>query len=446
MDTPEYKDPFTKLRQKFDDYEIELPDNDWTEFSKKLAESQTTRRRFAWYYIPAAASLIGLMFGAFSYLFTDHEAHNPSTPLAYLKIEEKHQKSKPTIEKENSRLQTKVFIVKSAHNQSKSSVQKSIHPGCSQPQDAEESTSGLRLTQDNTISNGIASTSNRKDRATNQSNNQPTKTELEFDTTGYITHPVKPYTEVAEITTSKEEKNRDKRKSGAANVVKWLAGSFQGNLGISAISNSTDILSDGSIGSQLLTRVAKADALQSSTTPNTMSFTGNKTHHTPLTFGVSLGIPLSERWELQTGIAYTLLVTTGEIGSSSNTKATGRIEQNYLGIPVSLSYAFIKKNAFSVYIVGGGKIDKGISLVEKTYTYNGQDKLINQSHYQYSISGLQFSLDAGLGTSYRIYRFINWYLEAGGAWYIPSNQPESAHTEYPLSAALKTGVKFTFLK
>jgi hypothetical protein len=179
-----------------------------------------------------------------------------------------------------------------------------------------------------------------------------------------------------------------------------------------------------------------------------ISFSGKKTHYVPLSFGLSAGIPLSKRWELQSGLVYTRLVTTGELGAqySGGSKSTGRIEQHYLGIPVSLSYSFICKPSFSVYLIGGGRIEKGISLVEKIYTYNAQNTPLEQESYHYSIKGVQLSLDAGIGASYRLYRFIHWYIETGGAWYVPSNQPESSRTEHPLNVSFKTGIKFSLSK
>ena len=451
MDTHKNKDFDALLRHKFDDYEVELPKNDWEVFSRKLAAKQPKRRAFVWYYGAAAASIIGLLFLGISFL-TVHEkapklAQNSSlgnntnittTQKAPVAATEKNNKagqiSKPTLfasasvgrgssavpnkESKNSRetvqSQTAVVIAKTS----------TIKPTDANPL-VEMSNDNVLPLQKNT--QVIAATV------------QPTA-----DTTGYITHPVTQYAELPPMPAIADEKG-DKRskKSSGANGVKWLAGNFQGNLGISS-GNNSDLASSG-LSSQLYSRVSKAAALEASSTPTLISFTSNKTYYLPLTFGLSTGIRIAPRWELQSGITYTLLITSGDVGYST-VRSTGRIEQHYLGIPASLAYSFIQKPSFSVYVSGGGRIEKGVSLVEKIYTYNSQNDPIEQVRYKYAINGIQLTLDAGVGASYRLYRFINWYLEVGGAWYIPGNQPESSRTIHPLNVALKTGLRFSLYK
>lgn len=454
MDIHGYNDSYSSLKQKFDNYPVDLPADDWAVFSKKLAAAQGGRRRFTWYYIAAAASIIGILFIGFSYLAKtyDHpaqqalQAYKTKTdsiaaaraqqPIAIVSASRKVDAGNAAA---NTNQQTSRTISNVAQSpQAIPNVAKTTGQTATVYNKAKRETT-VEISQANI--DVPSATKNTATASAPSVNN--------FDTAGYITHPVPQYAELPELSSDKqnsESTNREKDKaSGSNKVVNWLAGTFQGNLGLSSGSNG-DILDDGSLGSHLLTRVAKADALQASSTPSIMSFSGNKTYYPPLSFGITVGIPLHGRWELQSGLVYTLLITTGNISSSSNTKGTGRIEENYLGIPVALSYAILQRPSFSMYILGGGKIDKGVSLVEKTFTYDSNDNLLNQTYYQYSISGFQFSLDAGIGASYRLYRFINWYLEVGGAWYIPGNQPESSRTEHPINVSIKTGIRFSLSK
>lgn len=453
MDTHGYNDQYSFLKQKFDSYEVDLPADDWAVFSKKLAAAQSGRRRFAWFYIAAAASIIGILFVGLSYLVTDNQpTHQPlqasqanadasaaarARQLAAISVAEKAPARNP------------VGNPGANHRPSQAAVAMKPLLATSNTTATEQAVAAGNEAKTESASpssreQAMAKTATQVGAAT-ATNTRPVN---DFDSTGYITHPVKQYAELPVVSPDKknEEKSADKKKpSGSHSPVNWLAGTFTGNLGLSSGAEG-DVLSDGSLGTHLLTRVAKADALAASSTPSIISFSGNKTYYPPLSFGLMVGIPLRGRWELQSGLEYTLLVTTGNISSSSLAKGTGRIEENYIGIPVALSYAVLHKPSFSVYLIGGGKVEKGVSLVEKTYTYDAQDNLSNQTNYQYSISGLQFSLDAGVGASYRLYRFINWYLEAGGAWYIPGNQPESSRTEHPINVLLKTGIRFSLTK
>ncbi|MBP1640920.1 MAG: hypothetical protein H6Q17_2503 [Bacteroidetes bacterium] len=442
MDTHKYNDNDTFYRQKFDDYEVELPSDDWDVFSLKLAEAQPKRRRFAFYYIATAASVIGVIFLGFSLL----NKQDKPTKLILAKQEINRPK-----------LQQKAFL---ASNVSTTTVtpQNRVATSTSKAQASNHtSTAQNSLSVKNSgIETGTTATVAASSHAS-QASTIPTsvpQTEIaqnkvvtdNFDTTGYITHPVPQYAELPALPTDKPEKNK-KQPSGSNNLVTWLAGTFQGNMGLTS-GSSDNLTSDGSIGSQLFSRVSQAELLSGSSTPNLITFSGKKTYYVPLSVGISVGISLCKRWELQSGIIYTRLITTGELGAqySGGSKATGRIEQHYLGIPVSLAYSFIQKPSFAIYLIGGGRIEKGLSLVEKIYTYNTQNTPTEQERYHYSIKGVQLSLDAGVGASYRLYRFIHWYVETGGAWYIPGNQPESSRTEHPLNVSFKTGLKFSLSK
>jgi hypothetical protein len=183
-----------------------------------------------------------------------------------------------------------------------------------------------------------------------------------------------------------------------------------------------------------------------STNGDLFTLTDQKTYYLPMTFGLNLGIPLAERWELQTGLQYTLLITSGEVESTSLSTspsiARGRIEQHYVGIPLNVAYKFLTAKNFILYGIVGGTAEKGVAHVEKLYTYNSNNVLVEIDHATTSINGFQFSLNGGLGGSYRIYKFINFYIEAGGSWYIPGNQPQSVRTEHPFGITFKTGLRF----
>lgn len=444
MDTHKYKENDTLIRQKFDNYEVELPSDDWAVFSQKLAEAQPKRRRFVWYYVAAAASIIGVLFVGVSYLSNDkvstggNLAVQSSTHQASLKSPKPSVRSVIDDKEDGSQQKTLALTAKPSTLHAANSV-------ANEPQEQAQ-TSTVLLSESK--GQNISVTGKNADNAQQVVVVAAKPAVNDIDTSGYITHPVKQYAELPSLPTEnpKDESTTGKKQStGAGNLVHWLAGNFQGNLGLSS-GSGTDLTSSESISSHLFSRVSQADALLASSTPTLISFSDKKTYYVPMSFGLTAGMPIGNRWELQSGIVYTLLITTGELQSSSNVKATGRIEQHYIGVPVSLAYAFIKQPSFSVYLTGGGRIEKGISLVEKIYTYNSQNIPTEQERYHYSINGIQVALEAGIGASYRLYRFISWYAEIGGAWYVPCNQPESSRTEHPLNAALKTGLRFSLIK
>ncbi|GAT61693.1 outer membrane beta-barrel protein [Paludibacter jiangxiensis] len=444
MDTHKYKENDTLIRQKFDNYEVELPSDDWAVFSQKLAEAQPKRRRFVWYYVAAAASIIGVLFVGVSYLSNGRVSTGGNLAVQSSNHNAGLNSAKSTIrplvnEKEDGSQQKPLAL---ASNPS------TVHAANSVATKTQEQAQTATVLLSESKGQNISVAGKDADNAQQVAVVAAKPVVNDFDTAGYITHPVKQYAELPNLPVedSKAAFTTGKKQStGSNNLVHWLAGNFQGNLGLSS-GAGTDLTSSESISSHLFSRVSQADALLASSTPTLISFSDKKTYYVPMSFGLTAGMPIGNRWELQSGIVYTLLITTGELQSSSNVKATGRIEQHYIGVPVSLAYAFIKQPSFSVYLTGGGRIEKGISLVEKIYTYNSQNIPTEQERYHYSISGVQVALEAGIGASYRLYRFISWYAEIGGAWYVPCNQPESSRTEHPLNAALKTGLRFSLIK
>ena len=54
------------FRQKFDDYNVALPDNDWEMLQSKWKKNQKNRRRFIWYWV-AAASMVGILLSGLGY-------------------------------------------------------------------------------------------------------------------------------------------------------------------------------------------------------------------------------------------------------------------------------------------------------------------------------------------------------------------------------------------
>jgi hypothetical protein len=446
MDTHNDKELKTLLRQKFDDYEVELPADDWVVFSRKLAEKQPKRHRFVWYYVTAAASIIGIFFIGITYLAKDDRSS--SALLLPIAQNNAHVATKTIISVPKSHVLAKITRSKntstvtnptSASNSPNASAQVNANVPSTVSAGEEVETS---LNNAQTTTTNVSSTPQEVKAPIAQNANLGQNT---LDTTGYITHNVPQYTELPPLPSVADEQDGKTSSPKQKNSINWLAGNFQSNTGLSG--GNSNLLSDGSLGSQLYNRVSKASSTSSgSTTPTYVPFTGNETYYLPLTFGLTAGLKLAPRWELQSGIVYTLLVTTGDVQSSSSIRATGRISQNYIGIPVDIAYIFFQNASLSFYVSGGGRIEKGVSLVQTIYTYDSQNNPTERESDNYSINGIQLSLDASVGASYRLYRSLHLYVETGGAWYIPGNQPESSRTEYPVNFALKTGLRFSLSK
>ena len=115
---------------------------------------------------------------------------------------------------------------------------------------------------------------------------------------------------------------------------------------------------------------------------------------------------------------------------------------HYLGVPVNLTIDLWEKNRLSLYASGGGMVEKGLRAVYKQKTLYWDD--FTKKNRTGRISGLQWSLNGGIGISYKFYREMNLYVEPGISYYFDCDQPVSRRTEDPLSCNLRLGIRYDF--
>ncbi|MDR3328217.1 MAG: PorT family protein [Prevotellaceae bacterium] len=168
-------------------------------------------------------------------------------------------------------------------------------------------------------------------------------------------------------------------------------------------------------------------------------------HDLPLSFGLNIGIPLAKRLFLNTGLQYTFLhskisnyyMETGKLYSTDDQFL------HYLGIPAMLSYRFVDGGVVKVYASVGSIAEKGLLETHKNRTVL-QD-VQPQDTPNKTIGGFQFSLNANVGISVKLFSSLYLFVEPGFAWYIPATkyvQPRSKRTENPFFMNLTGGLRF----
>ena len=157
-------------------------------------------------------------------------------------------------------------------------------------------------------------------------------------------------------------------------------------------------------------------------------------------FPVSLGITVRKRLNktigIETGLLYTYLSSDLRISGAEYNDAT--LKLHYIGIPVNLTVNLWDKNRWNIYASGGGMVEKGLRSVYVKRGYNVYSKEKN------NISGLQWSLNGGIGLSYGLYKNMNLYVVPGFSYYFDCNQPISKRTEDPFSFNLRAGIRYDF--
>lgn len=164
-------------------------------------------------------------------------------------------------------------------------------------------------------------------------------------------------------------------------------------------------------------------------------------HHQPIKFGISLRYSLNPRWNIQTGLTYSYLVSEFSEEYAHQSEQTKQ-KLHYIGIPVQVGYQVWKKKRFNSYIALGGQAEKLVGGKATTLCRQNNDychsytKSVSDNH-------LLFSALASVGAEYRIGRGLSLYAEPSVNYYFKNaNGLKTHYTEQPLNFNLTMGFRF----
>ena len=164
-------------------------------------------------------------------------------------------------------------------------------------------------------------------------------------------------------------------------------------------------------------------------------------HRPPISFSLTANFPVGENLGLETGLSYTYLFS--RFNRNDNFIYRGTLQQHYIGIPVNLRYTVWQNDAWNIYLLAGGSIEKGLRAIYKQeIEYNG-DRVHHTDVYS-RIDGFQFSAQGGVGFSYRLRYNLSLFGEPRIVYYFKNNQPMSARTDNPLIFGLNMGIRLGF--
>lgn len=157
----------------------------------------------------------------------------------------------------------------------------------------------------------------------------------------------------------------------------------------------------------------------------------------PLNVGVQVQLKIDSHLAIGLGIRYSLLQSKydGLINKKFN-----RVKQSlhYIGIPINLYAIILDRKNFLVYANAGGSLEKGLRAEYSFQSYDGN------THASSSISGVSYSVNAGLGVEYRFVPLLGVYLQPDIAYYFNSKIPASIRTDQPFQAGAEIGFRFHF--
>ena len=154
-------------------------------------------------------------------------------------------------------------------------------------------------------------------------------------------------------------------------------------------------------------------------------------HLPPFQFGLDVSFPISPRLALETGLSYSILVSTFEQGLppvATHQKA------HFLGIPLRALLGVYHKKAWDVYVGAGGKFERCVAVDAA-----GPDGVVDVGGSYPS----QWSLQMSAGVQYQISPHAACFLEPGCGYYFDNHSAlRTAYGERPVNFSLKMGIRF----
>ena len=161
-------------------------------------------------------------------------------------------------------------------------------------------------------------------------------------------------------------------------------------------------------------------------------------HRQPITLGVSVALPLNSKISVETGLMYSHHYSelAYEVGNISHD-----IKQhlNFVGIPLNLNYRLWQRHNTSVYVSGGGSVEKMVYGKQKE-RYDGTETTIAN---KVEMKELQWALSARFGAAYKLTKGVSFYLEPGVSYHFNNKSDlQTIYSDRPVSFQLKAGLRF----
>lgn len=165
-----------------------------------------------------------------------------------------------------------------------------------------------------------------------------------------------------------------------------------------------------------------------------------KTYNDPLSFGLTVRKQLNKTLSMESGLVYTYLLSTFE--NSGVQRSEAKLHLHYIGIPVNLITELWENSKWEVYLSTGFMAEKGIQSLYVQSQYFGAEVVTTTA--KTNINGIQWSINGGVGVTYKIKRQLGIYFEPKFSRYFDNNQPVSARTDHPFVFGLSAGLRIGF--
>jgi len=175
---------------------------------------------------------------------------------------------------------------------------------------------------------------------------------------------------------------------------------------------------------------------------NTGEMVQREHHDVPITFSFSLSKQIAKRWSIETGLQYSLLKSSFQMGENGYSVST-RQQAHYLGVPFRASYRWLEYRNLSAYSSLGVTLHIPLAGNRQTQYMVGWQSLLSES--QYFTPSLQWQTGVSCGLQYRIAPHTSLFAEPSFNWFIPNgSQTHTSWTEHPFMFTCPFGVRVSW--
>ena len=155
-------------------------------------------------------------------------------------------------------------------------------------------------------------------------------------------------------------------------------------------------------------------------------------HYQPISFGLSVNIPISSSFSLSTGLVYTRL-RSDFVAVMGGYPMTTEQTLYYLGVPLNAQYQFWGYKGLKVYGVAGVAADYNIKSQQEM---EGLTQEISRDRWQFSLHG-------GLGVEYDVIPQLGIYVEPGLKYYFDNgSRVQNFFKDKPTNFNLQVGLRW----
>lgn len=206
------------------------------------------------------------------------------------------------------------------------------------------------------------------------------------------------------------------------------AASLLGGTGAVALASLLPSVSSGDIGS-IPPYSSPVDGPEGSViTPAADERTGDASHSLPLRTGLSLRVPMNDRWSLTTGVDYSLY--SSKIGYTVSGDKHQKV--HYIGIPLRADYTLARNRWIDVYIGAGASADFCVAASEDGRSVPKD--------------GIGLALIGGGGFQLNISKNLGIFVDPTFSLDVnPNNRSlETYKSDHPFMFSVSTGLRITF--